>query len=77
MNNPIIELTTAQTTELREIWDRNRDLLQPNDYLFIKVKLGRPKAVLTKNQAYRMMMTLAAAGYIEPPIWLVEIFDPA
>jgi len=76
MNNPIIELTATQTTELRNIWDGNKDLLNPDDYLFIKVKLGRPQAKLTKNQAYRMMMTLAKAGYIEPPVWLVELFDP-
>lgn len=77
MNNPIIELTADQTTEFRDIWDSHKKLLHPNDYLFIKVKLGRPQAVLTKNQAYRMMMTLAKAGYTEPPVWLVEIFDPS
>ena len=65
--NPIIELTNEQTAQFLTIWDQQKTLLAPNDYIFGKVKLNRPQAKLTKNQLYRMMMTLAESGYEDIP----------
>ena len=75
-NNPIIELTLEQTSELRQIWLSHGPGLRPDDFTFGKVKLGRPQAKLTKNQVYRMMMTLAETGYGSIPLWMLEMTDP-
>ena len=74
--NPVIELTLEQTSELRHIWNSHRPKLRPDDFTFGKVKLGRPQAKLTKNQVYRMMMTLAETGYGDIPEWMLELTDP-
>ena len=74
---PILHsLTKIQTTELRDIWETQKANLKPADYLFVKVRLGRPEAKLTANQAYRLMMTLAETGYEQIPEWLIALFDP-
>ena len=75
-NNPIIELTMEQTTQLRQIWISHGPELRPDDLTFGKVKLSRPQAKLTKNQVYRMMMTLAETGYDDIPEWMLELTDP-
>ncbi|BDT74875.1 hypothetical protein [Polynucleobacter sp. KF022] len=69
-------LTAAQTLELKQIWEGQKAKLKPDDFIFIKVKLGRPQAKLTINQLYRMTMTLAEAGYEEIPEWLLSMLDP-
>jgi hypothetical protein len=74
--NPTLELSQEQTKQLREIWDHQQPLLSHEDYLFIKVKLNRTQAKLSKNQAYRMTMTLAETGYESIPEWLLELIDP-
>ena len=74
---PILHLLTKnQTSELRSIWESQKDNLKPADYLFVKVRLGRPEAKLTANQTYRLMMTLAEAGCEHIPEWLIALFDP-
>jgi hypothetical protein len=75
-SNPIIELTTDQTKELLHIWLSHGPELRPDDFTFGKVKLSRSRAKLTKNQVYRMMMTLAETGYDNIPEWMLEITDP-
>ena len=75
-NNPILSLTPNQTTELRQIWEHQKQELHPDDYRFIKVKLSRPVAKLSQKQAYRMMMTLAETDYEPIPEWLIALFDP-
>ena len=75
-NNPILSLTPNQTTELRQIWEHQKQELHPDDYRFIKVKLSRPTAKLSQKQAYRMMMTLAETDYEPIPAWLIALFDP-
>ena len=75
-NNPIIELTLEQTTHLRQIWISHGPELRPDDFTFGKVKLSRPQAKLTKNQVFRMMMTLAETGYESIPEWMLELTDP-
>ena len=75
-NNPILLFNSPQTTQLRKIWEGQKHLLNPADYLFIKVKLSRPEAKLSQNQAYRMMMTLAETDYDPIPEWLIACFDP-
>jgi hypothetical protein len=75
-HNAIIELTQEQTSEFRKIWSSHASELRPDDYTFGRVKLGRPQAKLTKNQIYRMMMTLAETGYEAIPEWMLEITDP-
>jgi hypothetical protein len=50
--------------------------LHPDDFTFGKVKLIRSQAKLTKNQIYRMMMTLAETGYEQIPEWMMELTDP-
>ncbi len=74
--NPIIELTLEQTAHLRQIWLSHSPELRPDDFTFGKVKLSRPQAKLTKNQVYRMMMTLAETGYDDIPQWMLELTDP-
>jgi hypothetical protein len=74
--NPTLLLSQNQTTELRQIWEHQKQALTPEDYIFAKVKLGRPEAKLSKKQAYRMMMTLAETGYEKIPEWLIALFDP-
>lgn len=74
--NPTIELSEEQTSEIREIWNLQALKLNHEDYLFIKVKLGRNQAKLSKNQIYRMTMTLAGTGYEDIPEWLLELIDP-
>jgi hypothetical protein len=74
---PILHsLTKNQTSELRNIWMSQKAKLKPTDYLFIKVRLGRPEAKLTANQAYRLMMTLAELDVDPVPEWLIALFDP-
>jgi len=74
--NPIIELSDSQTVELRNLWESRRNNLTKSDYLFIKVKLGRKNAVVSKNQLYRLTMTLAETGLEQMPEWLLELLDP-
>ena len=74
--NPVIEFTPEQTAELKAIWQSQKNELRPDDFTFIKVKLGRAQAKLTKNQTYRMTMTLAESGYEDIPEWLLTILDP-
>lgn len=74
--NSVIEFTPEQTAELKAIWEAQKGELNPHDFTFIKVKLGRTKAKLTKNQTYRMTMTLAESGYEPIPEWLLSILDP-
>ncbi len=76
MNIDIFELTPEQTSELRLIWEKQKSELKPDDYIFAKVKLGRPQAKLSRNQLYRMMMTLAESGYEPIPEWLLVLLDP-
>jgi hypothetical protein len=61
---------------LRNIWDAQKAKLKPDEYLFIKVRLGRPEARLTANQTYRMMMRMAEVGVDPIPEWLIALFDP-
>ena len=75
-HNSIIDLTPEQTLELRHIWHSHRQELHPDDFTFGKVKLTRSQAKLTKNQIYRMMMTLAETGYNDIPEWMMELTDP-
>jgi len=75
-HNPIIDLTPEQTTQLRNIWNSHRQELHPDDFTFGKVKLIRSQAKLTKNQIYRMMMTLAETGYEQIPEWMMDLTDP-
>lgn len=74
--NPIIELSPDQTSELLAIWLGQKDKLTPDDFLFIKVKINRPQAKLTKTQTYRMVMNLAKSGYEPIPEWLLQLLDP-
>jgi hypothetical protein len=74
--NPIFELTQAQTLQLRNIWLSHGPELRPDDFTFGKVKLSRAQAKLTKNQIYRMMMTLAESGYEDIPEWMLDLTDP-
>jgi hypothetical protein len=74
---PILySFTKSQTSELRNIWEGQKAKLAPAEYLFVKVRLGRPEAKLTANQAYRMMMTLAETDFEPIPEWLIALFDP-
>jgi hypothetical protein len=68
-------LSKNQTAELRGIWEAQKAKLKPTEYLFIKVRLGRPEAKLTANQAYRLMMTLAELDVDPVPEWLIALFD--
>jgi len=76
LKTKLLCLSPEQTLELKQIWERQKDELKPDDYLFIRVKLGRPQAKMTINQLYRMTMTLAESGYVDVPEWLLTILDP-
>lgn len=72
----IYSFTENQTAELRNLWEAQRPKLRSDEYLFVKVRLGRPEARLTANQTYRMMMRLAEVGVDPIPEWLIALFDP-
>jgi hypothetical protein len=72
----LVCLSPEQTLELKQIWESQKLELKPDDYVFIKVKLGRSQAKMTINQLYRMTMTLAESGYEPIPEWLLTILDP-
>ena len=74
--NPTIELSDDQTTQLRNIWESRKHVLKGSDYQFVKLKLWRKHAVLSKNQLYRLTMTLSESGFEEMPEWLLETLDP-
>jgi hypothetical protein len=74
--NPTIELNDLQTIQLRNIWESRKNVLEDSDYRFVKLKLWRKNAVLSKNQLYRLTMTLAESGLDEMPEWLLELLDP-
>jgi hypothetical protein len=76
LKTKLLCLSPEQTLELKQIWESQKSELKPDDYLFIKVKLGRPQAKMTINQLYRMTMTLAESGYEDIPEWLLTILDP-
>ncbi len=76
MSNLVFQLTESQTSELREIWNMQKRTIKPEDFLFIKVKLGRSQAVLTNKQLFRMTMTMAESGYEKIPEWLLTLIDP-
>lgn len=74
---PILHsFSKSQTAELRHIWESQKTKLKPDEYLFVKVRLGRSEAKLTANQAYRLMMRLAEVGVDPIPEWLIALFDP-
>jgi hypothetical protein len=75
MNIEFIELNQTQTNQLKRIWDSQKSELKPDDFLFVRVKLGRPEARFTRNQLYRMTMTLAESGYETIPIWLLDLLE--
>lgn len=76
MSNLVVHLTESQTSELRKIWNMQKLTIKPEDFLFIKVKLGRSQAVFTNKQIFRMTMTLAESGYEAIPEWLLILIDP-
>jgi hypothetical protein len=75
MNIEFIELNQAQTDQLKSIWDSQKSELKPDDFLFVRVKLGRTEARFTRNQLYRMTMTLAESGYEPIPVWLLDLLE--
>lgn len=75
MNIEFIELNQAQTNQLKGIWDSQKSELKPDDFLFVRVKLGRTEARFTRNQLYRMTMTLAESGYEPIPVWLLDLLE--
>ena len=73
----IFTFSEAQTRELLQIWEGQRQNLHPDDFLFIKIRLNRPQAKLSINQIYRMTMNLVNGGYESPlPEFLMNILEP-
>ena len=75
MQNNIEQLTEIQTTELRSIWDQQKNVMSSKDWLFIKVKLGQSEAAFTNRQLFRLSMALAESGYESIPSWLVSLIS--
>jgi len=76
MQNNIEQLTEVQTTELRNIWDQQKNVMSAKDWLFVKVKLGHREAAFTNRQLFRLSMALAETGYESIPGWLVTLISP-
>lgn len=77
MQNTTYVLTEAQTGEFRNIWDGHRSRLKPQDFNFVWMKLNRKQAILTKNQVFRIAITLTETGYPKQlPEWLLTMIDP-
>ncbi len=75
MENNTEHLTKAQTTELREIWDLQKNAMSTKDWLFVKVKLGKDAANFTNRQLFRLTMNLAESGFESIPTWLVSLIS--
>jgi hypothetical protein len=74
--NPIYQLTAEQTTELRELWRRIRQFVTPERENFIRVKLGAPRARISRKQLFMVMSQLTDFGSGEPlPQWMYELDD--
>lgn len=72
----IVELSEVQTSQLRSIWASQKNAIQPDDWIYCKVKLARPQAKFTINQLFRLTMTLAESGFEPIPEWLLVYLDP-
>ena len=75
MQNKIEQLTELQTSELRDIWDEQKNAMSSKDWLFVKVKLGQREASFTNRQLFRLSMALAESGYELIPTWLVLLIS--
>lgn len=76
-SNPTYVLNEDQTEIFRTLWTTHRSELKPTDFNFVWLKLNRKRAVLTKNQVFRIVMTLTETGFCDPlPEWLLQLIDP-
>ena len=74
--NPVYYLTVEQTSELRELWRQIRHSVTPERENFIRVKLGAPKAKISRKQLFMVMSQLTA--YLPEaslPQWMYELDD--
>ena len=72
----IVELSEAQTSQLRSIWLSQRNAISPDNWIYYKVKLTRSQARFTVNQLFRLVMTLGEAEFEPIPEFLLEYLDP-
>jgi hypothetical protein len=72
----IVELSEVQTSELRSIWASQKNAISPDNWIYYKVRLTRPKAKFTVNQLFRLVMTLGEAEFEPIPEFLLECLDP-
>lgn len=76
-NNPVYTLTEEHTDQFRTLWNGHKSHLEPSDFNYVKMKLNRDQAILTKNQVFRIVMTLTETGFEQAfPNWLLEMIDP-
>jgi transcription elongation factor GreA-like protein len=74
--NPVYHLTAAQTSELRELWCQIRHSVTPERENFIRVKLGAPKAKISRKQLFMVMSQLTAyKPKASLPQWMYELDD--
>ena len=74
--NPIYYLTEEQTSELRELWRQIRHSVTPERENFIRVKLGAPKAKISRKQLFMVMSQLTAyKPDASLPQWMYELDD--
>ncbi len=72
--NPIYHLTMEQTSELRELWRQIRHLVTPERENFIRVKLGAPRAKISRRQLFMVMSQLTDFRPEGPlPPWMYEL----
>jgi hypothetical protein len=76
ITNPIYYLTEEQTSELRELWRQIRHSVTPERENFIRVKLGAPKAKISRKQLFMVMSQLTAyKPDASLPQWMYELDD--
>ena len=73
--NPTYRLTKSQTDELRSLWKSLELTIAHDSFSFVIMKLGRDEAKLSKNQLYRIGITLTGLGVERLPLWMLDLLD--
>ncbi len=83
-NNPMIELSRAETQQLKELWGRIRNRVQEQRDNFVWVRLCAHQARLSRKQLWMVVSTLAnlledqpiplfVYGYLDQPQWDADL----
>ncbi|MDH6242273.1 site-specific recombinase XerD [Polynucleobacter sphagniphilus] len=75
-NNPMIELSRAETQQLKELWARIRNRVQEQRDNFVWVRLCAHQARLSRKQLWMVVSTLANLLEDQPiPLFVYGYLD--